>query len=292
MRKYTQGVIRQGDILLIPLKNREISREISRQKLPHLTLATGELTGHSHRIHDGDARLYENQGIKYLQVLSSKATLIHEEHQALEIPKGNWIVMIQREYKSIKKQKSHKPFLKQINTVTQTNLETSQQKVNGKMEKQIPQRKQPFFSEANIINPSNSKISQQKVNNNFNNQNSPQNHILENHIFEDNINEKLQGLANQINSKYWNQKIREAENSKFYQDKLKQDENEFKSFKKKVKSRDNLEIEVLKNTFDYIPVPDKMIKRSSNYRDSLIISEASIRNNEDEEVNFNWERVI
>ncbi|MEM9508295.1 MAG: hypothetical protein AAGA16_11535 [Cyanobacteria bacterium P01_E01_bin.35] len=71
---------------------------IKGQKLTHLTLAEGEVTGHSHRIADGQAELYEKDGILYLKVLSSTAKLIHEEHQAVDIPQGNWMVRIQREY--------------------------------------------------------------------------------------------------------------------------------------------------------------------------------------------------
>ena len=65
MKKHTRGVIRQGDVLLIPLENRPISSEIYGEKLPHLTLVEGEVTGHSHRIHGGKAKLYEKKGFKY-----------------------------------------------------------------------------------------------------------------------------------------------------------------------------------------------------------------------------------
>jgi len=84
--------IRQGDVILLPVE------EISGQKLPHLTLAEGEVTGHSHRISDGFAQLYEKYGHLYLKVLSETATLTHEEHQPIELPQGSWMVRIQREY--------------------------------------------------------------------------------------------------------------------------------------------------------------------------------------------------
>ncbi|NES87286.1 MAG: hypothetical protein F6K10_41540, partial [Moorea sp. SIO2B7] len=57
-----------------------------------------EVTGHSHRISNGQAELYEKDGTLYLRVLSDTATLIHEEHKQIEIPQGNWMVRIQREY--------------------------------------------------------------------------------------------------------------------------------------------------------------------------------------------------
>jgi hypothetical protein len=84
--------IRQGDVVLKPIQ------EVSGKKLSHLTLAEGEVTGHTHRISDGKAELYERDGTLYLRVLSETATLTHEEHKALKIPQGNWLVSIQREY--------------------------------------------------------------------------------------------------------------------------------------------------------------------------------------------------
>ena len=84
--------IRQGDVILLPVE------QINGQELPHLTLAEGEVTGHSHRISDGVAQLYEKHGQLYLQVLSETATLTHEEHQPIDLPQGSWMVRIQREY--------------------------------------------------------------------------------------------------------------------------------------------------------------------------------------------------
>ena len=87
--------IRQGDVLLMPFSQHEGRFG---EKLNHLTLAEGEVTGHRHRISDGQAELYERDGTLYLKVLSTQATLTHEEHQAVTIPQGNWLVRIQREY--------------------------------------------------------------------------------------------------------------------------------------------------------------------------------------------------
>lgn len=86
--------IRQGDVILISVKKRQDEGK----KLPHLTLAEGEVTGHSHRISEGQAQLYEKDGTLYLRVLSETATLTHEEHKAIQIPQGSWMVRIQREY--------------------------------------------------------------------------------------------------------------------------------------------------------------------------------------------------
>ena len=90
--------IRQGDVILKPTDS------FKGKKLSHLTLAEGEVTGHSHRISDGKAELYERNGTLYLRVLSPEATLTHEEHKAVQIPQGSWMVRIQREYKPQKRQ--------------------------------------------------------------------------------------------------------------------------------------------------------------------------------------------
>ena len=85
--------LRQGDVILIPA-----SETVNGEKLAHLTLAEGEVTGHRHRITQGEAELYERNGTLYLKVLSPTALLTHEEHQPIAIPKGDWMVRIQREY--------------------------------------------------------------------------------------------------------------------------------------------------------------------------------------------------
>ncbi|MBD1879319.1 hypothetical protein [Coleofasciculus sp. FACHB-T130] len=90
--------IRQGDVILLPLRQIEATKGRETPPLPHLTLAEGEVTGHKHRISDGQAELYEKDGTLYLHVFSETATLTHEEHKAISIPQGRWMVRIQREY--------------------------------------------------------------------------------------------------------------------------------------------------------------------------------------------------
>jgi hypothetical protein len=86
-------IIRQGDVLIIPSDTL-----VKGTKLPHLTLAEGEVTGHRHRISNGEAELLERDGVLYLRVLSPTAILTHEEHAQVTIPQGNWEIRIQREY--------------------------------------------------------------------------------------------------------------------------------------------------------------------------------------------------
>lgn len=84
--------IRQGDVILLPVP------QVEGQKIHHLILAEGEVTGHRHQITEGKAELLEKDGTRYLRVFSSEALLAHEEHQAIAIPQGDWMVKIQREY--------------------------------------------------------------------------------------------------------------------------------------------------------------------------------------------------
>lgn len=84
--------MRQGDVILTP------APQIEGDKLTHLTLAEGEVTGHKHKISEGEAELYEKEGVLYLRVFSETAILTHEEHHAIAIPQGSWMVQIQREY--------------------------------------------------------------------------------------------------------------------------------------------------------------------------------------------------
>jgi hypothetical protein len=88
--------IRQGDVLLSPIAIK--LSFLNTHKLSHRTLAEGEVTGHSHRITKGNADLFQKDDILYLKVLSETALLTHEEHAAIEIPHGTWMVRIQREY--------------------------------------------------------------------------------------------------------------------------------------------------------------------------------------------------
>lgn len=84
--------IRQGDVILLSVQ------QVEGQKLPHLILAEGEVTGHKHRVSEGEAQLYEKDGTLSLRVISSTALLTHEEHKTISIPQGTWMVRIQREY--------------------------------------------------------------------------------------------------------------------------------------------------------------------------------------------------
>ena len=97
-----RGIIRQGDVLLVPLdaiprRSHELVTEG-----PRVVLAEGEATGHAHVV-QGRARLvrstrhHQHPGETYL-VVSGPATLVHEEHDRIELATGAYEVRRQREY--------------------------------------------------------------------------------------------------------------------------------------------------------------------------------------------------
>jgi hypothetical protein len=86
---------RHGDILVSPVE--AIPSDAKRR--PHLVLAEGELTGHSHRIAEPDAAvLYERGREVFLEVIQDRATLVHQEHGPIELGRGAYRVWRQREY--------------------------------------------------------------------------------------------------------------------------------------------------------------------------------------------------
>ena len=84
--------LQQGDVIINKVN------AVKGKKLDHLTLAKGESTGHHHTITEGDAELYEENGTLYLHVGSEEATLTHQEHNPITIPKGDWEIGIVQEF--------------------------------------------------------------------------------------------------------------------------------------------------------------------------------------------------
>jgi hypothetical protein len=87
---------RHGDVLI----SRMAALPSGAQKRDGATLAYGEITGHSHRIRQTNAaQLWAHGTEMFLEIKEPSATLIHEEHQAIELPQGVYRVWKQREYR-------------------------------------------------------------------------------------------------------------------------------------------------------------------------------------------------
>jgi len=96
-------VYRQGDVLLkpianIPLAAHRLKRDWEYPKVKGIVLAAGEATGHHHVVTDPWARLHIMDGQRYLHVSRRGARLVHEEHDTIELPHGDYVIQRQREY--------------------------------------------------------------------------------------------------------------------------------------------------------------------------------------------------
>ena len=68
------------------------------KKMDSLILAEGEATGHKHQVTQGLAELFETGSTKYLKVLSDEATITHEEHKPITLPKGTYRIGVVKEF--------------------------------------------------------------------------------------------------------------------------------------------------------------------------------------------------
>jgi len=85
-------LIRQGDVLLKKIDS--IPKGLMQEE--KCILAYGEVTGHKHQILDNGI-LYKDNNKTYLK-MNNEGILSHEEHAKLNIPKGEYEIIIQREF--------------------------------------------------------------------------------------------------------------------------------------------------------------------------------------------------
>ncbi len=110
-----QKIYRQGDVLFVKISSIPKKEVI---QLNHKIIAEGEATGHKHEILEDSAVLYEalpnldhlsydgqlEETSKYLKVLS-KSNVVHNEHGPILLPKGNYRIVMQREYSPVDEKK-------------------------------------------------------------------------------------------------------------------------------------------------------------------------------------------
>jgi hypothetical protein len=86
---------RHGDVIIVQVK----SVPQGAFKRPSTILARGEATGHSHRFATSDGvEVFDHGDFGYVTVSSDTATLIHDEHAPISLPRGNYQFWQQREY--------------------------------------------------------------------------------------------------------------------------------------------------------------------------------------------------
>ena len=62
------------------------------------TLALGEVTGHSHRTDKDVFFKANNEGLAQELVCEEPVSVLHEEHDTVKLDKGEYKVVLQREY--------------------------------------------------------------------------------------------------------------------------------------------------------------------------------------------------
>lgn len=84
-------IVRQGDVLLIPIDKLPKGATEEKQVKGDVILAYGEVTGHAHRIKQDVAmpsvRVFDLGAERFLQV-AEKIALTHEEHSAIFLEAG------------------------------------------------------------------------------------------------------------------------------------------------------------------------------------------------------------
>lgn len=83
--------IQQGDIFLERINDIPKGAKFIRKD----KIAFGEITGHSH--HAKGVMVMEKEGQEYLDVPSDNK-ITHEDHPAIDLPKGKYKIRIQQEY--------------------------------------------------------------------------------------------------------------------------------------------------------------------------------------------------
>jgi hypothetical protein len=93
--KSASTLWRQGDVFIIATPGLPATGRVERRPV----LGEGEITGHAHRLQDpASARVFSVGANLYLEVLAETATIVHEEHGPITLPRGGYAVQIQREY--------------------------------------------------------------------------------------------------------------------------------------------------------------------------------------------------
>lgn len=96
-----KGIIRQGDVLLVPCKG--VRPPSDARNASDVVLAEGEITGHAHRVKADVVLDWEVEGQRYIRVSGRQmGSLWHEDHDphgaTVVKPETTYRVVPQREY--------------------------------------------------------------------------------------------------------------------------------------------------------------------------------------------------
>jgi hypothetical protein len=88
---------RQGDVLLVAIEKIPAGTKLKKQ--PRARLAEGEVTGHAHVLDaPAEGELLTDVDAEFIRILGANGLLHHEEHDAIEVPPGDYQRVAQREY--------------------------------------------------------------------------------------------------------------------------------------------------------------------------------------------------
>lgn len=99
MKNQKKQIYRQGDVLIERVDEIPAAAKPKAKDNGRVILAYGEVTGHAHRIERSDiAELLDadRQGT-YLR-LAKDSAVVHEEHERIALPAGDYRISIQAEY--------------------------------------------------------------------------------------------------------------------------------------------------------------------------------------------------
>ena len=86
---------RQGDLLIVQVeKDEHAFRERGRRVVSNI-VQLGEATGHAHILEKGE--VYHLYDTPYL-ISTGEAALVHDEHETIVLPEGEYRVIRQREF--------------------------------------------------------------------------------------------------------------------------------------------------------------------------------------------------
>ena len=101
--KNNQKHYRQGDLLITSIKALPKDKKAVAREGGRLILAHGKSTGHNHAIATAKCAMFASKaapGSLFLQVTGARASLTHDEHSTIALPKGAYQVTRQREFSS------------------------------------------------------------------------------------------------------------------------------------------------------------------------------------------------
>lgn len=89
---------RQGDVLIVGIESLPADAFPVVTGDDRVVVAYGEATGHAHVLAADDVELFQHRRDQFVRVGSGGAELVHDEHETITLPEGDYRIVLQREY--------------------------------------------------------------------------------------------------------------------------------------------------------------------------------------------------